>query len=318
MNATEDRRIATVVIPAYNGARLLGHTLDSLAAQTVGPIDVIVVDDGSTDETVDVASAHPVVTRVIRQEHHGVAVARNRGLAVADTSWIGFVDQDDLWHRERLETLLLLAETTGALAVATTELPFAVVTDREALAAIGDGRDDWPQRWIAPGAEDDLFSSPEPFGSGEVSTISAGRLMQGAAMLTTAVLYDRETAIAAGGFAPHARALDDHVLNINLARITGPIPRVDSKQLLYRVHPESTSTVSPMVGPFLSMQAAMRLGGMPDMDAGIGPNVEHLLYNLHRSGLSARDQRALLELTVPYDQRWRWRMRWLARRWRIR
>jgi glycosyltransferase involved in cell wall biosynthesis len=318
MSATRDSG-TTVIVPSYNGERHLRHTLDSLAAQSLAPSAIIVVDDGSQDATTDIAEAHPVVTRVVRQTHSGVAVARNRGLAVARTPWVAFVDQDDLWHRSRLETLKALADQTRSLAVASTELPFAYESDRAALAAVGDGRDRWPQRWIEQDADAQLVDSDTADASREITEITLDHLLEGAAMVTTAVLYDTETAIAAGGCAPHARAVDDHVLNLNVARIAGPIFRIDSKDLLYRIHPSSTSTTSPMAAPFLSTQAAIRLGGtFPGGESTPGPNMRHLLYGLHLTELSATDQKALLDLTVPAGEWWRWRMRWRLRRWGLR
>ncbi|MFN3866113.1 MAG: glycosyltransferase family A protein [Demequina sp.] len=305
---------ATVIVPTYNGERYLRATLDSLAAQTAGVLDVIVVDDGSEDESVAIARAHGAVTEVLEQPHHGVAVARNRGLAAASTPWVGFLDQDDLWHQDRVATMLQLAADTGAHAVATTESRFALERDRPALEAMSDGREAWPEAWVNEGQEAALATAEIDGASGDVTPLTLARLLEGAAMLTTAVLYRREVAISAGGCAPHARALDDHLLNLNVARIAGPIPRIDSKQLLYRVHSQSTTTRSPMSAPFLATQAAVRLGGMFPDEPRIGPNVEHLLYGLARSDAKTSDQLALLLLTVPPGSRRRWLRRWAVRR----
>ena len=310
--------MASIVVPTFNGARFLGATLDSLKAQTYRDFEVIVVDDGSSDESVHVARTHPLAPSIVQQQNHGVAVARNRGLAAARGEWIAFLDQDDLWHRDRLATLMRLAGETGASAVATTESRFAREEDRTRLVEIGDGRDSWPTLWIADGDEVELVKAPIADASGEVAEITLDRLLEGAAMLTTTVMYRRDLAISAGGCAPHARALDDHVLNVNVARIAGPIPRIDSRELLYRVHPASTSTVSPMVGPFLSTQAAIRLGGVFSRDVHGGPNVDHLLFGLAKSDLPASDQFALLMLATTPRTRPRWVMRWLSRRWGIR
>jgi glycosyltransferase involved in cell wall biosynthesis len=308
----------TVVIPTFNGAPFIDAALDSVAAQTYPGVECIVIDDGSSDETVDRARSHPIGARVVEQEHFGVAVARNRGLAIANSDWVGFLDQDDLWQEDRIATLLTLAEDTGSAAVATTESRFAYESDRGALANVGDGRESWPGAWIADGAESDLVGKTPPGATSEVQLITLDRFLEGAAMLTTAVLYDRQTAISAGGCAPHARALDDHVLNVNVARIAGPIPRIDSRQLLYRVHSKSTSTVSPMVAPFLSTQASIRLGGVFSSGYTMGPNLEHLLFNLAKSELSWPEQLALLTLSVPPKARPTWLKRWVARRLGIR
>ena len=92
-----------VVIPCWNQGRLLREALASITAQTVTPTTVVVVDDGSTDETADVASAHPGVT-LVRQKRSGAAEARNAGLARADADLIAFLDADDLWPPTSLGT----------------------------------------------------------------------------------------------------------------------------------------------------------------------------------------------------------------------
>ena len=314
MNASA-AELVTVVVPTYNGERHLATTLQSLAAQTYPNVEVIVVDDGSTDDSRDTARASGVVHQVITQPNLGVAVARNRGLAHARGQWVGFIDQDDLWRSDRIQNLVDFARAHEVKAVASTETPFALTGDRVALQAVGDGREHWPQLWIDEGDETTLMAPPVTTVSSPSvpESITVERLMEGAAMLTTAVLYDRETAIAAGGFAPHARALDDHLLNLNVARIAGPIPRIDTRDLLYRVHAASTSTVSPMSAPLLSAMASVRLGGIFPPEHRLGPNIEHLLYGLSESTLATRDQAALLQLTVPPGSRLRWWTRWTKR-----
>lgn len=309
--------LVSVVVPTYNGGRHLGVTLNSLAAQTYPNVEIIVVDDGSTDDSREVARASGVVHDVITQANLGVAIARNRGLAHARGRWVGFIDQDDLWRGDRIQNLVDFARAHGLKAVASTETPFALANDRLALMAVGDGREHWPQFWVDEGDEPTLMAPPLTASSPSTpESITVERLMEGAAMLTTAVLYDRETAIAAGGFAQHARALDDHLLNLNVARISGPIQRIDTKDLLYRVHAASTSTVSPMSAPLLAAMASVRLGGIFPSERRIGPNIEHLLYGLSESTLAARDQAALLQLTVPPGSRLRWWARWTKRRLR--
>lgn len=100
---------SSVVIPAFNAARLLGATLDSVAAQTRRPDEVIVVDDGSVDDTAQVAARHPVVTRVIRRPNGGICAARNDAIEASRGDVIFLLDADDLWHPlhvERLVTVL--------------------------------------------------------------------------------------------------------------------------------------------------------------------------------------------------------------------
>ena len=93
----------TVVIPAWNRARELPAALASVARQTAQPAEVVVVDDGSTDRTAEVAAAHGA--RVVRhEENRGVSAARNSGIAAASHDWIAFVDSDDEWLPRHLQT----------------------------------------------------------------------------------------------------------------------------------------------------------------------------------------------------------------------
>jgi glycosyltransferase involved in cell wall biosynthesis len=93
----------SVIVPAFNGEGFLDETLRSAVAQTLPPLEVIVVDDGSTDATSEIADAFGEPVRCIRQENRGVAAARNHGLALARGEFIAFLDHDDLWPADKLE-----------------------------------------------------------------------------------------------------------------------------------------------------------------------------------------------------------------------
>lgn len=92
----------SVVIPAWNAALTLTETLDSIAHQSRLPDEVIVVDDGSTDETLAVARAHPMGCRVLHQVQGGPAKAANLGWQTATGNWVAFLDSDDLWTADWL------------------------------------------------------------------------------------------------------------------------------------------------------------------------------------------------------------------------
>lgn len=100
--------VVSVVIPAYNSARFIGETIEHVLAQDLPDVEVIVVNDGSTDDTVGVVSRHPLV-KLINQPNAGVAAARNAGVRAAQGEWVGFVDSDDLWHPQMLSSCLALA-----------------------------------------------------------------------------------------------------------------------------------------------------------------------------------------------------------------
>lgn len=92
----------SVVIPCFNGARFLPAAIDSVLAQTMPALEVIVVDDGSTDGSAAIAEAYGTPVRVIRQSNRGESVARNRGIDAAQGDWVAFLDADDSWLPEKL------------------------------------------------------------------------------------------------------------------------------------------------------------------------------------------------------------------------
>lgn len=99
-----------VVVPAYNASSFLRRTLETIAAQTFAPAEVVIVDDGSTDDTAAIAEAfaaerHPFRVLVLRESHRGPGATRNAGIARATAEWVAFLDSDDLWAREKLEVV---------------------------------------------------------------------------------------------------------------------------------------------------------------------------------------------------------------------
>lgn len=94
--------LISCIVPVFNGERYMGETLDSILAQTYRQLEIIVVDDGSTDGTAEVAASYGERISYLRQANRGAAAARNTGLSVAQGDLIAFVEQDDLWHSEKL------------------------------------------------------------------------------------------------------------------------------------------------------------------------------------------------------------------------
>lgn len=93
--------LLSVIVPAYNAERFLGAALESIFAQTYRPIETIVIDDGSTDGTANVARAFPDV-RYAFQAHAGIGAALNHGIALAAGAYFSFLDADDLWTENKL------------------------------------------------------------------------------------------------------------------------------------------------------------------------------------------------------------------------
>lgn len=95
-------QLISCIIPVYNGEQFLKEAIDSVLAQSYRPIEVIVVDDGSTDGTAGVARGHGDEINYLWQTNSGPAAARNLGISVAKGEYLAFLDADDLWHPEKL------------------------------------------------------------------------------------------------------------------------------------------------------------------------------------------------------------------------
>lgn len=113
----------SVVIPTYNRATLIGETIDSILAQTRPPAEIIVVDDGSTDDTETVVARYGAV-RHHRISNVGPSAARNVGVSLARGSWIAFCDSDDLWRPQKLERQLHLHTLAPSLEYSFTDFSF--------------------------------------------------------------------------------------------------------------------------------------------------------------------------------------------------
>lgn len=93
----------SIIIPNYNREALIGETIENMLSQTLAPHEVIVVDDGSTDNSVEVISKFGSKVTLIQQPNRGPAAARNKGLSVATGEFIQFMDSDDLFSKNKLE-----------------------------------------------------------------------------------------------------------------------------------------------------------------------------------------------------------------------
>lgn len=165
----------SVVIPLYNKAQSIRKTLDSVLAQTYKDFEIVVVDDGSTDGSADVAEATLLASRLsplafclIRKPNGGVSSARNAGILAAKGEYVAFLDGDDLWHSEYLETLHQLIE----------DYPDAALYGIECTTIHGDKI---PEN-VAPSTERgevyDLWNNYPGYWTGSSSSSSRARLIE--------------------------------------------------------------------------------------------------------------------------------------------
>ena len=100
----------SVVIATFNHARLLTEAIESALRQTLDPVDVVVVDDGSTDDTPAVLAGYGTRVRVLRQPNRGLAAARNAGLAATRATYVAFLDADDVFAPTKLAEQVAVLE----------------------------------------------------------------------------------------------------------------------------------------------------------------------------------------------------------------
>jgi len=108
--------IVGVVVPMFNAEHTIAATLGSICRQTHHPLDIVVVDDGSTDGSAAIVAtwrARDNRVRLIHQDNAGVAAARNAGAAATTAPYLAFVDADDLWAPEKIASQLAVLEATG-------------------------------------------------------------------------------------------------------------------------------------------------------------------------------------------------------------
>lgn len=138
----------SVVIPAYNAMRFLPQAVESALAQTWRDFELLVVDDGSSDNTSEwAAQHHDGRVRLIRQANQGAAKARNTGILEAKGEYIAFLDADDLWEPTKLEKQVMRLEAQPEVGLVHTAIRYIDENGREinrVLGAQGDG-DVWKE-----------------------------------------------------------------------------------------------------------------------------------------------------------------------------
>ncbi|MBD3561475.1 glycosyltransferase family 2 protein, partial [Planktothrix sp. FACHB-1355] len=93
----------SAIIPVYNGEKYLAEAIKNVKNQDYQPLEIIVIDDGSTDRTPEVAAAFKDSIRYVSQPNSGPAAARNHGIRIANGDVIAFLDVDDLWSDDKLK-----------------------------------------------------------------------------------------------------------------------------------------------------------------------------------------------------------------------
>lgn len=203
----------SVVIPAYNCAKYIEETLASVLNQTRPPYEILVVNDGSTDNTAEVVSKYPTV-RLINKPNQGPSETRNRGILESTGNWIAFLDSDDMWHSKKLEIV---------------ESFIAKHPDTDMLSTaffIGNEKD-WkkitPRRIFNP--NDSFFE----------------QLYRRSFIATSSVVIKKEILTTAGGFDTRLLVAEDLDLYLRVALMNAKFHYIQEHLLYYRSHPASVT-----------------------------------------------------------------------------
>jgi glycosyltransferase involved in cell wall biosynthesis len=105
-----------VIIPVYNGERFLAEAVKSALEQDYRPLQIIVADDGSTDDSVTIARSFPETT-VLELEHGGVSIARNSAVEASDGEWLAFLDADDVWMPEKISRQVVAGSSRADIGI---------------------------------------------------------------------------------------------------------------------------------------------------------------------------------------------------------
>ncbi len=100
----------SAIVPCFNTGRYVAEALDSVLRQTHAAHEIIVVDDGSTDDSAEVVAGYGERVRYVRQANQGIGAARNHGLSLVTGDWVAFLDADDLWPADSLAARAAIIE----------------------------------------------------------------------------------------------------------------------------------------------------------------------------------------------------------------
>src|ERR1700687_3488371 len=199
-----------VVIPVYNGAATIAEAIDGALAQTYPGLEVIVVNDGSTDATADVLRRYAGRVRVIDRPNGGIAAARNTGAAAATGEYLAFLDCDDIWMPAMIERAVAALDADPACVLAYTNCAVVDSDGRDLRSAlIGAGVDHAPTL-------DEMLSRLWP-------------------IMPSAVVMRRTTFDACGGFSEEFRSYGfEDVIFWLRARELGPLHYVPERLVKWR------------------------------------------------------------------------------------
>lgn len=266
------RPTVTAVIPAYNASGTVGAAIESVLAQTGAPSEVIVVDDGSSDGTADVAEAYGAPVRVLRQGHVGLPGAcRNAGIRAAQGEYIAFLDADDEWLPGKLALQCALLNREPAVALTCSNAMRHVVSRPEADAPYFPLSQDYRYCGLAALIRDNF-------------------------VITSTVAVRRAAFLTAGPFHERVEGAEDYDLWLRIAR-DYPIVYLPEVLAVYRDHASSYRSTIGAVRLMTNISSSIK-----ELRDSLGPDREN-------ERAAARERIATLSLAAlglmhdPHDWR---------------
>lgn len=265
----------SVIIPAYNCARYLKRAIDSVLVQTHAVGEIIVIDDGSTDETPAVLARYGDRIRVLRVPNGGVSRARNQGLRLARHRWVAFLDADDWWMPAKIEKQVEIVEKNPQVDFIYTGIRMVQL----------DGR-----------ADDRVTTDPDRVWPG---------LRHTNPITPSTVMARRDLLLAAGGFDESLRMCEDWELWARLGENVR-YGAVEQPMVYYQITPGSLSSqVEAEVKTTESIAQRTLLTGL----SGFRRRVEWRRLTsaqLFRASVASREIDAKQALRYLFRSLWRW------------
>jgi glycosyltransferase involved in cell wall biosynthesis len=207
------KQIAPVsaLMGAYNAARFIAEAIESVHRQTLPVAELIVVDDGSTDDTGQIARSMGV--RVFSQENGGLAAARNRCIRESSQSWIAFIDNDDIWEPRKIETQMAMAHANPDVSLITCDYSIfdhSGVLSASKLESIRPGYDGQPKRKCKHGS---IIHELDPGFADAYYLLLPSQALVRRDVLEATGLFD-ETLESADDFDCFMRVLANHPLGV--------------------------------------------------------------------------------------------------------
>lgn len=204
--------LVSVVIPAYNCDRYLPQAIASVQQQTYPHWEIIVIDDGSTDQTQAAIAPYRSDIRYVYQKNQGVSAARNHGIELAQGEWIAFLDADDFFFPDKLAAQV------------------AMFYDQPDLGIVHSG-------WQRVTADGKFIMDVKPWE--QVPVLNLESWLRWKPVLPSAMMFRREWLVKAGGFDPRFPPAEDTELTLRLARLGCKADWLKQVTVGYRQHDQS-------------------------------------------------------------------------------